>query len=301
MRRAFYIKLFSCVICGLFGAVTAADTVAITRDAPFVWLKAINNATTSGVKNRDIDGATAALLFPLVSQQPPQQIEANFERQFKLLQEIPVACSGKKIYTPERARLGHFSDIPQLFSVGLRLFVVKDSAYAEIIAELAKAGRLSMATLANSLPRLMVGAVAGRSYTPQLDDVLQQFASTKRLWLRSAEDMASGMTQMLVSQRVDAIVEYPTIMADFSPDNTDKVFVSYQIIETPAFTDGYILCAATPQGEALVKRFNAAIRERSQQRDYLDAHLQWFEPARHNEILAYYNKVYGTHFVLDEH
>lgn len=108
--------------------------------------------------------------------------------------------------------------------------------------------------------------------------------------------MAGGMVQMLVSQRVDAIIEYPSLMADFTTQTGIKKFNSYKITETSAFINGYILCSATDQGLALIKRFNAAIRQASQQRNYLDAHLNLFEPSKHRDITDYYNTLYGTRF-----
>lgn len=262
---------------------------------PFVWLKAVNSSPSSGVENRDIDGSTAALLFPLVSADMPQQIEANFERQFKLLETVPDACSGKKIYTVQRANHLYYSDLPQLFSVGLRLYVREDAALLPALQAISFQGEISLLELSETLPKLMMGAVAGRSYTAELDMLLQQFAQRSRLWLRHADDMATGMTLMLALNRVDAVIEYPTIMADLTQVKPFKLR-SFAIKETPAFTNGFIVCAATVQGQALISRFNQAIALASKKRSYLEAHLKWFEPALHAEITRYYNALYGTQF-----
>jgi uncharacterized protein (TIGR02285 family) len=270
-------------------------TIQAQTDAPFTWLKAVNTNPLSGVGNRDIDSSTAALLFPLVSSVMPEQINANFERQFKLLDTLPAACSGKKIYTPERAEHLYFTALPQLFSVGLRLYVRQDSTFLPALQAASQDGVLSVQRVAEQFPQLMLGAVAGRSYTPVLDQLLTQFSARKRLWLRRADDMATGLSLMLASNRIDAVIEYPAIMADLLAAKSLKLH-SFTIAEAPAFINGYIVCSATEQGQALISRFNQAIAIASKQRSYLDAHLQWFEAPLHPELIRYYNTLYGTQF-----
>lgn len=290
---------------------TSADAESMQsagKHYPFTWLHAPNNAPSSASSNIDIDGSTAALLFPMVSALPPRLIEANFERQLKLLQSGEAVCTGRKLVTPERAAIGAYSSVPQLFAPGLRLFVRKGSDYAKgiaagqagIAAGQPNSATVSVQTLAQLYPQLIFGAVSGRSYTNQLDQIFATMRQQNRLWQRSASDMASGMTQMLANGRVDAIVEYASFVTKLYADKSEWPFDSYRITEAPLFANGYILCSGDESGKLLARRFSEAISEASTHISYLQAHLKWFAPEDHSAIVTYYNDIYGTAFTLQQ-
>jgi uncharacterized protein (TIGR02285 family) len=296
-----YLIIASLVFSTVALGAIEADKQSASGHYPFIWLHAPNNAASSGARGIDIDGSTASLLFGRVAAVAPKVLEANFERQFKLLQSGEVACTGKKIVTPRRAAITAVTSLPQLFSPGLRLYVYKGSAFADnIAARYQTDATLSLQQLAISYPRLIFAAVAGRSYTEALDQVFTNMRQQNRLWQRSAEDMASGVTQMLANGRVDAIVEYPNIVSSLFASSDQLPFASYNIKESAAFIDGYIMCSNTTEGKLLAQRFSSAIADASQQVSYLQAHLRWFPATEHAAMVQYYNKLYGTDFTMTQ-
>jgi uncharacterized protein (TIGR02285 family) len=280
-------------------AATDSAVQTSAKHYPFIWLHASNNAQLSGISSIDMDGSTASLLFPLVAAVEPKLMEVNFERQHMLLQGSQAVCTGRKIITPERSAIGRYSSVPQLFAPGLRLFVFKGSAYAKSIAANATAeSTVSLQQLTLDYPQLIFGAVSARSYTVELDNIMRTMQQQNRLWQRSADDMASGMAQMLANGRVDAIVEYTNIVSTLFADNKEPPFDSYVIAEAPAFINGYILCSGNAAGQLLAQRFSAAISHASQHISYLQAHLKWFPVTEHAAIVNYYNQIYGANFSL---
>ena len=59
---------------------------------------------------------------------------------------------------------------------------------------------------------------------------------------------------------------------------------------------GYILCAKTPEGQQLTQFFQQHLKQVSQQKSYLDAHLGWVDAADQTQLTELYNQVFGTSF-----
>lgn len=102
---------------------------------------------------------------------------------------------------------------------------------------------------------------------------------------------------MLQEGRVDFVIEYPNVFNHYqSKLNDTTAYISLLIIESPQTLAGYILCSRTPEGAALIARFDQVRAEITLGQAYLTAHLRWFDAVGQAALLPLYNQVYQTKF-----
>lgn len=220
----------------------------------------------------------------------------------RLLGKEPTACTGNLIPLTERQHWGVFSRIPQVVFPGLRLFVKRQSRLDVELQQLVKRqGRpvIQFASLLQSPLRFQLGIAFGRSYGPKLDPLLTNSAFANKVWQRRASDTASGVLSMLAKDRIDAVMEYPNVVAHYSMQHEASLALnSYAIDESDEVLYGHLVCADSSQGRLLMAQFDKIMPHIVQQRAYLDAHLRWFPLELQPTMLELYNRTYGTRFRL---
>lgn len=220
----------------------------------------------------------------------------------RLLAKEPTACTGNLIPLAERRQWGLFSQMPQVVFPGLRLFVQPQSTLDQALQQLVKQQQrpsIALTQVLQSTLRFQLGVSFGRSYGPDLDPLLTHPAFAAKIWQRRASDTASGVLSMLAKGRIDAVIEYPNVVAHYSAQLQNTIpFHSYAIDESPEVLYGHLVCADSSQGRMLMAQFDKVMPHLVQQRAYLDAHLRWFPAELQPTMLALYNRTYGTAFQL---
>jgi uncharacterized protein YicC (UPF0701 family) len=109
--------------------------------------------------------------------------------------------------------------------------------------------------------------------------------------------MSAGLIDMLVQDRVDLLIEYPNVMQHYLAQYSQGTeLTSFSIEEAEPYMLGYILCAKTPEGLQLTQFFQQRLKQVSQQKSYLEAHLGWVDVADRTQLTELYNQVFGTSF-----
>ncbi|TXH98301.1 MAG: hypothetical protein E6Q75_01875 [Rheinheimera sp.] len=270
----------------------AAQTSSVPE---LIWLT--EHAPNQALQVLDINEST----FRLLEQQLPgltiSRQQATTAQAAKLLQRRPNVCVGNKLPLPERRSWGVISHQPQVIFPGLRLYVLQASGLNSWLVEQSSGKPLSLQRVLSAHQRFKLGFNSDRSYGDKLDPLLQQAANQRNLFSRSGPDNAGGLLQMFSIGRIDLLIEYPNVVEHYLAQLPKPPAVqSFALQESPALLPGHIICSDTPQGRLLLTSLDQAISSVSQQRAYLDAHLQWFAPALHAELTALYNQTYGTNF-----
>ena len=267
-------------------ASTAPELIWLTEHAPNQAMQVLDiNESTFRLLESQLPGLT-------ISRQ-----QATTAQAAKLLQHRPNACLGNKLPLPERRSWGVISHQPQVIFPGLRLYVLQSSGLKSWLAEQSSGKPLSLQRVLSTHQRFKLGFSTGRSYGDKLDPLLQQAANQRNLFSRSGPDNAGGLLQMFSLGRIDLLIEYPNVVEHYLAQLPKPPDVqSFALQESPALLPGHIICSDTPQGRLLLTSLDQAISNVSQQRAYLDAHLQWFAPALHAELTALYNQTYDTNF-----
>lgn len=285
-------KLWHSLLClAVFSCLGQASPTELT------WITSDQAGKTyRGIEVVDVNGATLALLLSHMPDIRLRVVTANNTRAMALLASEPAACVGNKLKTFDRQAQFHPSQPPQTIFLGLRLYTRKGSSLEN------KLGTLSPVSLAQVLERIdekQFGLVGGRSYGDILDQELQQSRWSDRLWTRTANDMAAGMLDMLIRDRVSAILEYPSAVHHYQIQFSSNVeLASYALKESSEYSLGHIFCSRTEQGLTLSRAFSLAIEAASRDPSYLQAHLDYFPSFHHQELTRLFNQVYGTDFSL---
>ncbi|GAB3011894.1 hypothetical protein GCM10027098_01800 [Bowmanella dokdonensis] len=244
-----------------------------------------------------LDEQTRHLILQEIQDLQVKVEKTNPQRGLKRLQQRADVCVDDKLYTDERQAFSLASRLPQVVLPDLRLYVSRDALLSKQIDALVQGTSLELANLFTALPKFRLGLMEGRAYGDKLDAVLGLQEFQRQIWRRPGADMGEGLVQMLLNQRVEGIIEYPVVVQRFSqPQENGIQLQSYPLTGTSHFTQGYVLCARSAQGQQAVDAISAAIGRAARKRLYLEAHLYWFDPSVHQELVEYYNQVYGTDF-----
>lgn len=288
--KTFCYQLFIWCCLSLPAAASAA-----TQKPELIWLT--EYAPNQALQVLDINESTFRLLELQLQAFTISRQRATTAQAAKLLQRRPNVCVGNKLPLPERRSWGLISHQPQVIFPGLRLYVLQSSGLNSWLTQQSSGKPLSMQRLLTANQRFKLGFSTDRSYGDKLDLLLKQAANQRNLFSRSGPDNAGGLLQMFSLGRIDLLIEYPNVVEHYLAQLPKPPAVqSFALQESPALLPGHIICSDTPQGRLLLTSLDQAISSVSQQRAYLDAHLQWFSPALHAEITALYNQTYGTKF-----
>lgn len=225
--------------------------------------------------------------------------QTTSKRALVRLQESRNVCVSDRIYNKERAQYSLASTQPQVVVPGLKLYVLDAFIKKHNIAPVDLA-QLTLSDLLMRYPHFRLGTVAGRSYGKVIDDELAKDAHKLRLWQRSGSDMGEGVIDMLGSKRIDALLEYPPVFEKVREKNAiDTAIHAVSLKEIPEYGVGYVLCSKSDEGEKAIKAISRQLRKVTKQRAYLDVHLSAMPASFKQEMLRYYNEVYGTDFTLN--
>lgn len=245
----------------------------------------------------DINGSTMQLVWPKLNEIQIQAAAVNSARALALLKTEPNACVGNKILSPEREAISYHTQLPQVVFPGLRIFALKNRDGAHALEQFNDGLGVSLAKLLAGERKLRLAVVGGRKYSAEIDDILQNPNWQRQLWRRHGSDDTSGVLRMLQEGRVDFVIEYPNVFNHYqSKLNDTTAYISFPIIESPQTLAGYILCSRTPEGAALIARFDQVLAEITLGQAYLTAHLRWFDAVGQAALLPLYKQEYQTNF-----
>lgn len=283
------IRLTLIVCLFLFNKALAAQTLIWVSE-----MSAPNAKPSSGVnlENR---------LFDLLSEEanlPYQYQQANNLRAESILLSHNNACTGNKLKTRQRTETFAMTRLPQTLFLGQRLYSSNPAIKDAIAATQNAQHQVQIEKLLQLPDELVFGIQEGRSYGDIVDAIISQAETSRSIYRRNDQGTARGMVDMLLAGRVDFIIEYPNVLHHYQSTSlrADTPLYSFSVAELNNYQTGYIMCSPGPQGEKLAARLNQAIAQASQQRDYLQLHLDWYTADTHKELTQLYNQVYQTGF-----
>lgn len=270
------------------------STLSLAED--IVWLSEWH---VSENKTLTIDEQTRDLIinemtgFSVTLQQTPSS------RALMRLRDENNVCVSDRVFNNERAEYSLVSDLPQVVVPGLKFYLLDTFINKHNISP-KQLSELSLPEILTRYPNMRLGTVADRSYGKVIDNVLIQDNLASRLWKRSSSDMGEGIIEMLASERIDAVFEYPPLFEKVRQQKALSVGVQAISIQgIPKFGVGFVLCSRSPEGERAIAAVSKSLAELTKQRAYLDIHLSAMPQDYREEMLTYYNQIYGTDFTLE--
>jgi uncharacterized protein (TIGR02285 family) len=269
-----------------------------------LWFTDVDPSSVSAPDNhsptRDINSQTMHVLAPYLSGYELLPRVTNAARTLSILASSDDVCTGKSVYTENRAAYSHYTQLPQVVFPPLRLYMLASHPLAQQVQQrlaASEANRLSLHDVLSMDRNLTLGLMRGRSYTPELDKAIDSDQYSNQLWIRSVPDQSSGLFTMLLNGRVDFTIHTSVASQRFMHDaGVDDELVVIPLTEAGAHLSGYMMCSKSELGERFIADANHAIEQASKQRAYFDMHMSWVPRGERPFLAEIYNATYGTNF-----
>jgi uncharacterized protein (TIGR02285 family) len=111
---------------------------------------------------------------------------------------------------------------------------------------------------------LRIGAVSGRAYGKHIDALFK--AHNKQLMWISGKDAAKRLRLMFAKAKFDAVIEYSATFISEPEIDVNKLSF-HKLDEGGHVVFGYIACANSELGKAVIKMYNELLRQPSNQND----------------------------------
>jgi len=199
--------------------------------------------------------------------------------------------------TEERLNSIAFSNRPSTLGFPPQI-AVKLSTYKKI-AKLSELPPYSLQELLQ-IEELKLGIAGGRSYSPQLDNILSKSKFSEQLFIRSGPDALVNLMKMMIKGRVDMTMGYP----DEHMYLAKKLGAAEQIVILPLkeanqYSLGYVGCSKNEWGERVVKDINKALTLVYRSQHFATILKSWLPINMHVNVIQLIDKLSLTNEVLE--
>jgi uncharacterized protein (TIGR02285 family) len=211
----------------------------------------------------------------------------------RLLKKLPNSCAPNRIRTPERLKTSIYSS-PLNISLDFRLYyradVKPDFIASNIINKENKL--ISLAALFNANPNHTLAIDNGRSLGQFLDQQIQQL-SERNLVIRNSDESTTSLIKMLLKNRIDYIIDYPTsVHAVLNKLAIKTSLNSLKIANSPGYILGYVACHKGDIGQKAIKDVNKALQKLYRNVNFYQAHTRYLA----SRDIADFNQIYQAVF-----
>lgn len=196
---------------------------------------------------------TIKLFQNFLPQYEHETISMNILRFWKELKEKKKICSLFAFKTKERLKFTEFSN-PVSIVLPNRIIMTKWK-----LIQLGSPSSYSLVRLMKD-PRFKGRIIASRSYTKKLDEIIKKHevnSNLKREVLNS-----ENFIQMMLSDRIDYIIEYPFVIAWLEKRYSDfpGTLTTVSIEEMQPYEYSYFACPKSSWGRKIVTDFNQILK-----------------------------------------
>lgn len=177
--------------------------------------------------------------------------DSNIKRLHAALEEgNPCACADYLIRTPAFEEKYYYSAYPTIITPTHRIVILKKNR-----EKFGEGVRLSLKGLLEK-PELKLGITADRSFGKEVDDILKAYAGAKNIYLHYSTTSIEGLIQMLLSGRVDYIIEYPPMVQYLEKKLAVSDELAVYAIEEKAqlWTPGWVACTKNELGKKVIEK-----------------------------------------------
>jgi len=199
--------------------------------------------------------------------------------------------------TAERLKSIVFSKTPSTLGFPPQI-AVKLSTYKKI-TKLSEVPPYSLQELLQT-EELKLGIAGGRSYSPQLDNVLSQTKFSEQLFIRSGPDALVNLMKMMIKDRVDMTIGYP----DEHMYLAKKLGAAEQIVILPLkeanqYSLGYVGCSKNAWGKQVINDINKALALVYRSQHFATILKSWLPINMHVNVIQLIDKLSLTNEILE--
>ncbi|PND39259.1 hypothetical protein C1O66_18150 [Paucibacter aquatile] len=198
-----------------------------------------------------------------------QVLDANYARAAVELRNKPNVCVAAFLRLPEREAFVHFSE-PYLTALPYQLVTLQRERPGRLPLLPDGQGRVDLAELLQAVPPghlpqegWRVGVAGGRSLGQRYDQMIKNLPVGARLSVRHGNPSVSGLLRMLLDDKVDAIIAFPTELS-FAARELGLPTQELRLLPlrgADAATTVHVGCSRSALGARAVEGINAVIRK----------------------------------------
>ncbi|WP_016955248.1 TIGR02285 family protein [Catenovulum agarivorans] len=226
-------------------------------------------------------------ILALIQQNMPEyqhrKLEMNWARIYAYMKSGKPLCNIAAFKTPERETFAYFSNATMLVLPHAIVMRNQDTH------KLNSPHSYSLAKLL-SHPELQGQVESIRSYGKEIDQLIQLNANKLRFTTGESE----RNLKMLVNQRIDFYIEYPSVVKYTSQTtyntSTHQDITTIKIKEAPKFLLGHVACTKSVWGQQVIRSVNSALHKLQTTEAYQRALTKWLTPLEAAEYVALYQQ-----------
>lgn len=231
-------------------------------------------------------GSFDGLLDLLIRELPQYQHEVvtmSFARREEEIRQGKRLCTPGLFRTPAREKWLAFSQ-PALLHLDNRLVV-----RANRLEDLPRERPVRLAELLAD--RSFVGGViADRSFAPNIDPLLRQYAGAPNLVSRTLK--SSQLFEMVINGEIDYTILFPHEAAYLARAAAKRdVIRILPIADTPPHIVTHVACTTGPWGEAVIADVDRVLRAHQRSPEFRALSERWYEESDKALIRSYYNQM----------
>ena len=187
------------------------------------------------------------------------------------LRRLEFACFSGLNINSERKEFVYFSK-PIIYSLPNEV-IIKKSNQHKFKKYITQNNKMDLSHLLKD-DLIKFGYVDSRSYNEHIDNEIQRYKSNKNSFARKGADLTRGLIHMLHLNRLDYIIEYPTMIKyNKAQFKIQEEFLYYPIEHASDLIQVYVGCSKSEMGQKYIKQINQIIE--ANQEEFLNAYKQW--------------------------
>lgn len=223
-----------------------------------------------------------------------RKVHMNIHRFLEQAKEFKNVCAMAVKKTPEREKYLYFS-IPAEISLPHRIYFRQEDNLQ--LESCLIDGFLSLDSLLKHFPNLKLGIESGRSYGSEKDKIINRYLENGAgIYQRKGTD-SRRMIEMLLSKRVDFIIEYPRAIGFIYQYTHDSLpaLQSFPIKEGYKVDPAYCACSKTEQGKEVINTINEALVKEIPKDRYRLRAKAWLDEQDFSQYKSAYNAIFNKY------
>jgi len=293
MRNLYFLLLI--VFSNSYSDVVFAEKINI------LWLtrNSEDKASLLNFHQNSINSDTTHLLLDALDQDKENEYIITFQiaqlprTNLLLASTAKTTCASNRMKTPERELNNVFSTPVNLY-MGYRLYYLASKGnFPEQLFSKDKQ-LTSLLALFAMFPKRVLAITKGRSYGDYFNQQISKLLKNN-IYTRLGSQPAKAMGKMLLSRRIDYLLEFPVTFKTEMSLNQQKVNInSIGVVNSPNYILGHIACSDTIAGHKIIKRVNQILHNLYLSREFYLAHTRYIEENDVPVFNQYYTEAFRT-------
>jgi uncharacterized protein (TIGR02285 family) len=203
-------------------------------------------------------GILDVILDRIITALPEYRHEIRFVNLSRAMSELERGknlCTAALFHSPQRERIGLFSQNPTTFLSSLKLVVRKGEE------ERFSTGSKNPPPLSDLLTDsgLHLGVSANMSYGESVDSAIKEVHNPEDVFVRGGKDIGKGLLEMVLKKRIDFTIGYPWSVTTILNQAQLKRLSFLPFAEAEKRPMHFVFCVKNDWGAAMIRRIDAVL------------------------------------------